>query len=49
MTPPYWYQAVQLGLNVAQTVALAYVTSRWRSVNGQLKEAQRREERHRRR
>lgn len=33
---PYWFQAISLLLNVAQTVALAYVTTRWKRVNGEL-------------
>lgn len=33
---PYWFQAVTIALNVCQTVALAYVYSRWRRVDGAL-------------
>lgn len=36
MVAPYWFQAFSLVLNVIQTIALAYVTSRWRRVNGNL-------------
>lgn len=36
MAGPYWFQAVTIALNVVQTVALAYVYTRWRRVNGQL-------------
>jgi hypothetical protein len=31
---PWWFQAVTLGLNTAQTVALAYIYTRWRRLNG---------------
>ena len=37
---PWWFQAVALALNVVQSVALAYITARWRRVNGQFNDLQ---------
>lgn len=34
MNAPWWFQALTIVLNAIQTVALAYIYTRWRKLNG---------------